>query len=148
MKESKKNIITFQYKFKKPKRLENDVFVIYSPKKITLKPGEMINLNMGIKIFLPKFIEGNANLLFSYSNQGLKLLNSNCISQIYNRNIEIEEVYTNLNSRLLPPWNLNFNLQNSNFTKTLTIKNRQELAYLSIFNNTGEEIKHTFKKKH
>ena len=146
MKKNKKNI-TFQYKFKKPKGLENDVFVIYSPKTFTLKPGEMINLDTGIKIFLPKFIEGKAHLLFSHSNQRLKLLNSSCISQIYNRNIEIEEIYTN-GKTVLPSWNLNFDLQNIYFTQSLTIKKRQELAYLSIFNNTGEEIKYNFEKKH
>ena len=148
MKNSKKTIITFQYKFRKLKQLENDVFVIYSPKKITLMPGEMIHVDMGIKLFLPKFIEGKANLLFSHSNQKLKLLNSNCISQIYNRNIEIEEIYKNGNVAELPSWNLNFNLQNMDFTESLTIKKRQELAYLNIFNNTGEEIKYKFQKKH
>ena len=147
MKKSKKNIITFQYKFKKPRRLENDVFVIHSPKTFTLKPSEMINLDTGIKIFLPKFIEGNAHLLFLHSNQGLKLLNSSCISQIYNRNIEIEEIYTN-GKTVLPLWNLNFHLQNIDFTQSLTVKKRQEIAYLSIFNNTEEEIKYTFEKKH
>ena len=143
-----KKVITFEYKFRKPRRLENDVFVIYSPNTFNLKPGEIINLNTGIKINLPKFIEGKVNLLFSHTNQKLKLLNSNCISQIYNRNIEMEEVYRSGSTEELPFWILNLNLQNLNFTQTLTVKKRQELAYLSFFNTTDRKLKYKFEKKH
>ena len=48
---------------------------------------------MQLKIFLPKNIQGSCYLSLSLSNQKLKLLNSNIISQKYNPNIEIEEIY-------------------------------------------------------
>ena len=89
----KKNENIILHKCKRPKRLENDVFVIYTPEKITIKPGEIKRINMQLKIFLPKHITGSCRLLLSYSNQKLKLLNSSVISQEYNQNIEIEEIY-------------------------------------------------------
>ena len=141
MRKSKDNVIMFQYKYKKPKRLENDVFVIYSPQKLTLKPGETTNLNMRLNIFLPRHVEGRCTLLLSHSQQNLRLLNSNLITQKYNRNIEID------NNDSLPAWSLNFELQNGNYTNELTIKNKQELAYFSLLLFKGEEITYKFQKK-
>ena len=56
MKKSQDNIVKFSYKRKnkRPKRLENDVFVIYTPEKITINPGEKKNINMQLKIFFTK----------------------------------------------------------------------------------------------
>ena len=138
--------VKFQYKKKKPKKLENDVFVIYSPERITINPGEIKNINMQLKIFLPKNIEGTCRLLLSLSDQKLKLLNSNFISQKYNPNIEIQEIYNEGNN--LPAWNLNFEILNGDFTKTVTIRNRQELGYFYLLSNGGEEITYKFEKEH
>ena len=101
MKKIEENTIKFSYKCKRPKRLENDVFVIYTPEKITINPGEIKNINMQLKIFLPKHITGSCRLLLSLSNQKLKLLNSSLISQEYNQNIEIEDIYKK--GKYLPP---------------------------------------------
>ena len=145
MKKNKDNVITFQYKCKKPKKLENDVFVIYSPQRLTIKPGETTHVNMKLKIFLPKYVEGRCTLLLSHSNQKLRLLNSSLITQKYNQNIEIDDIYKNKN---LPAWNLNFELFNGNYTETLTIKNKQELAYFHVIAGQREEITFKFEKKH
>ena len=85
MKSNEENTIKFLYKCKRPKKLENDVFVIYSPEKIMLTPSEIKLINMQVKIFLPKHITGSCRLLFSLSNQKLKLLNSSSISQENNQ---------------------------------------------------------------
>ena len=138
--------VKFQYKSKRPKKLDNDVFVIYSPKRITINPGEIKNVNMQLKISLPINMEGTCRLLLSLSNQKLKLLNSNLISQKYNQNIEIEEIYEQGNN--LPPWNLNFEILNGDLTKSVTIRSRQELGYFYLLPNRGEEIKYTFEKEH
>ena len=134
--------INFKYKFKKPRRLENDVFVIFTPKKITLEPGEEINLNVGIKIYLPKHVEGTCYLLSSLTEQNLKLLNSKCISQKYNHNIELEEVYRTE----LQPWILILNLQNTSLTRNLTIRSGKPIVFLNLY-NTREEIKYKFIKE-
>ena len=138
--------VKFQYKSKRPKRLDNDVFVIYSPKRITINPGEIKNVNMQLKIFLPKNIEGTCRLLLSLSDQKLKLLNSNFISQKYNPNIEIQDIYNEGDN--LPAWNLNFEILNGDFTKAVTIRNRQELGYFYLLSNGGEEITYKFEKEH
>ena len=143
MKKNKDNVVTFQYRCKKPKKLENDVFVIYSPRRFTIKPGETINVNMKLKILLPKYAEGRCRLLFSHSNQKLKLLNSNLITQKYNHNIEIEDIYRTNN---LPAWNLNFELFNGSYTDSLTVKSKQELAYFCLMTNKGEELTYKFEK--
>ena len=140
-----KNEIKFQYKGKRPKKLENDVFVIYSPKRITINPGEIKHINMQLKIFLPKHIEGTCKLLLSLSNQKMKLLNSSSIAQKYNQNIEIDEIYKH--EKDLPPWNLNFELLNGDFTKSITIKSKQELGYFFLLANKGEEMTYKFKKE-
>lgn len=137
------DIINFKYKFRKPKQLENDVFVIFSPKKITLSPGEDINLNVGVEISLPKYVEGTTYLLSSLRNQNLQLLNSKCISQKYNRNIEIEEIY----KKELQPWILILNLKNNSLIETLTIGKGKPIVFLDLY-NVGEEINYKFKKDH
>ena len=137
------DIINFKYKFKKPKKLENDVFVIFTPKKITLTPGEDIILNVGIEIFLPKYVEGTTYLLSSLKNQNLHLLNSKCISQKYNQNIEIEEIY----KKELQPWILILHLKNNSLIETLTIGKGKPIVFLDLY-NTGKEIHYKFKKEH
>ena len=141
-----KTKVKFQYKKRRPKKLENDVFVIYSPERIIINPGEIKNVNMQLKIFLPKNIEGTCRLLLSLSNQKLKLLNSNLISQKYNQNIEIQEIYEQGDN--LPPWNLNFEILNGDLTKTVTIRNKQELGYFYLLSRMGEEITYKFEKEH
>ena len=138
--------VKFQYKKKRPKKLDNDVFVIYSPERFTINPGEKKNVNLQLKIFLPKNIEGMCRLLLSLSNQKLKLLNSNLISQKYNCNIEIQDIYEQGNN--LPPWNLIFEILNGDLTKKVTIKSRQELGYFYLLPNRGEEITYKFEKEH
>ena len=39
---------------RRPRRLKNNVFVLYSPKRIRIQPGEKININMKLKIGLQK----------------------------------------------------------------------------------------------
>ena len=140
------NIIKFLYKCKRPRRLENDVFVIYTPEKITIDPGEIKKVNMQLKIFLPKHITASCRLLLSYSHQKLKLLNSSVISQEYNQNIEIEDIYKK--DEYLPPSNLYFELLNGNFTEQIKIKKQQEIGYFCLV-DTGrrEEITFEYEKE-
>ena len=100
---SSKKIVKFYYRnsTRRPKRLENNVFVIYSPEKIKLQPGEKRYVNMHVKIHFSKNIEGSCRTLYSLSNYGLKLLNSNTISQEINSDIDNPLTVDENN---LPPW--------------------------------------------
>ena len=143
---SSKEIIKFYYQksTRRPRKLENNVFVIYSPERIKLLPGEKIILNMGIKIDLPKNIEASCKILYSLSNYGLKLLNSNTISQEFNLNID-----NSLSNREnnLPSWILIFELFNKSFIQTLQIRKRQEIGYFFITNDRGKEIDFKYVKE-
>ena len=41
-----------------PRRLENNVFVLYLPERIKLQPGEIKSINMKIKLRLPDNLVG------------------------------------------------------------------------------------------
>ena len=136
---SSKEIVKFYYNksTRRPKRLENNVFVLYSPERIKLQPGERITINMGVKIKFSKNIEGSCTILHSLSNYGLKLLNSNTISQEFNLNIDN---FPSDDIDNLPPWTLIFELFNKSFTQTLQIRKRQEIGYFFVTNDRGKEI--------
>ena len=118
--------VKFYYKTtKRPKLLENNVFVLYSPQKLKFEPGEKKNVDMNIKINFPTNTTGSCRLLFGLSNCGLRLLNG---------------------ANLTNETNLHFEIFNSNFTNRLQINNRQEIGYV-VVNNTGTEIKYEYVKE-
>ena len=133
---SSKEIVTFYYHklIRRPKRLENNVFVIYSPERIELQPGETKSVNMGIKIKFSN-IEAGCRILYSLSNYNLKLLNSNMISQEMNL-----DNFLIIDENNLPPWSLTCELFNKSFTETLQIRKRQDIRYFFIRNDRGKEI--------
>ena len=61
---------------RKPRRLENNVFVLCSPERIKLQPGEIKPINIKIKLRLPNNLAGACTLLLALSNNNIKLLNS------------------------------------------------------------------------
>ena len=143
---SQKEVVEFFYQksTRRPKRLENNVFVIYSPEKIKLRPGETKIINMCVKITFSKNITGSCRILQSLTNYRLKLLNSNAISQEFNSNIQnFLTVYEND----LPGWILIFELINKNFNRMIEIRKRQEIGYFFITNNAGKEIDFKYKKE-
>ena len=146
MQKLSKEIIKFSYKktTRRPKRLENNVFIIYSPETIKLEPGDHKLINMKIKIFLPKGIEGSCRLLNLFSNERLILMNSNNISQELNSNIQNGHYYDLDN---LPPWNLNFELYNSNFTKQSRLKRKKNWDTFTYLMTEGKNYTSNTKKK-
>ena len=114
------------------------MFLLYiHQERIKLQPGEKITVNMGIKTEFSKNIEASCRILYSLSNYGLKLLNSNTISQEINLNIDN---FLSIDENNLPPWTLIFELFNKSFTQTLQIRKRQEIGYFFITNDRGKEI--------
>ena len=51
---SSKEIFKFHYSGRKPKKLENNVFIIYSPERIKLQPGERKFIDTQIKLYFSK----------------------------------------------------------------------------------------------
>ena len=72
---------------RRPERLENNVFILYAPERIRLQPDEVKEVNMKLKLKISRNIIGTSILLLTFSNRGLKLLNSNTIAQSENNRI-------------------------------------------------------------
>ena len=132
----------------RPKRLENNVFILYAPERIRLQPGEIKEVKMKLKLKFSKNIVGTCVLLQTFSNHGLQLLNSNSIAQSENNKIMQNYLTQNLDDRNLPPWFLSFELFNKNLNKIFQIRKGQEIGYFTVVNDAGKEIRHSFKKEH
>ena len=117
--------ITFHYKTKKPKLLENNVFVLYSPQKLQFEPGEKKIVDMKLNIKFSTNITGSCRLLFQLSNAGLYLQNSNYLSG---------------------NTNLHFEILNSNMTQTVEIRSKGEIGYFTP-DCVGTEIKYEYVKE-
>ena len=117
--------IKFHYKTKKPKLLENNVFVLYSPQKLKFKPGEKKIVDMKLNIKFSANVTGSCRLLFQLTNYGLYLQNSNYLSG---------------------NTNLHFEIVNSNMTQTVEIKSRHEIGYFTP-DCVGTEIKYEYVKE-
>ena len=132
---------------RRPKRLENNVFILYAPERIRLQSGEIKEVKIKLKLKFSKNIIGTCVLLQTFSNHGLQLLNSNSIAQSENNKIMQNYLTQNLDDRNLPPWFLSFELFNKNLNKIFQIRKGQEIGY-QIVNHAGKEIRHSFKKEH
>ena len=117
--------IKFHYKTKRPKLLENNVFVLYSPQKLKFEPGEKKMVDMKLNITFSANVTGSCRLLFQLANSGLFLQNSN---------------YLTGNT------NLHFEILNSNMTQTVEIKSRHEIGYFTP-DYVGTEIKYEYVKE-
>ena len=119
--------IQFYYKIKRPKLLENNVFVLYSPQRLKFEPGEKKMVDMKLNIKFPTDVRGNCRLLFQLSNAGLQLQNSNYLSA---------------------DTDLHFEIFNSNMTQTIEIKSKGEIGYFTPdYCCFGKEIQYEYVKK-
>ena len=117
--------IKFHYKTKRPKLLENNVFVLYSPQKLKFEPGEKKMVDMKLNIKFSANVTGSCRLLFQLSNAGLYLQNSNYLSG---------------------NTNLHFEILNSNMTQTVEIRSKGEIGYFTP-DCVGTEIKYEYVKE-
>ena len=118
--------IKFTYKIKRPKLLENNVFVLYSPQRLKFEPGEKKMVDMKLNIKFSTDVRGSCRLLFQLSNAGLQLQNSNYLSA---------------------DTNLHFEILNSNMTQTIEIKSKGEIGYFTPDYCFGNEIQYEYVKK-
>ena len=117
-------VIQFHYKGKRPKLLQNDVFILFSPQKLKFEPGEKKIVDMKLNIKFPSNVTGSCKTLLQLSNAGLQLLNGN---YLYG---DVE---------------LKFELVNLNLTQSFTIKSKSEIGYF-IPDYNGTEIQYEFVK--
>ena len=117
--------IKFHYKTKRPKLLENNVFVLYSPQKLQFQPGEKKIVDMKLNIKFSANVTGSCRLLFQLSNAGLQLQNSNYLSG---------------------NTNLHFEILNSNMTQTVEIRSKGEIGYFTP-DCVRTEIKYEYVKE-
>ena len=117
-------VIQFHYRNKRPKLLENDVFILYSPQNLKFEPGEKKIVDMKLNIKFPANVRGGCKLLFQLSNAGLQLQNSNY---------------------LCADANLHFELLNSNMTRAIEIKSKSEIGYF-MPECDGTEIQYQYVK--
>ena len=117
--------IKFHYKTKRPKLLENNVFVLYSPQKLQFQPGEKKIVDMKLNIKFSTNVTGSCRLLFQLANAGLYLQNSNYLSG---------------------NTNLHFEILNSNMTQTVEIRSKGEIGYFTP-DCVGTEIKYEYVKE-
>ena len=118
------SVVQFYYQIKRPKLLENDVFILYSPQKLKFEPGEKKIVDMKLNIKFPSNVRGGCRLLFQLSNAGLQLLNSNYLCE---------------------DAKLHFELLNSNITRAIEIKSKSEIGYF-IPDSNGTEIQYEYVK--
>ena len=117
-------VIQFRYKIKRPKLLEKDVFILYSPHRLTFQPGENKIVDMKLNIKFSTNISGSCKLLFRLSDAGLQLQNCHYLSE---------------------NTHLHFEIQNSSLTQSIVIKSQDEIGYF-IPNTFGEEIQYEYVK--
>ena len=123
---------------RRPRKLENNVFVLNTPERILLKPGETQIIKMKIKIHLSKNSVGCCTLLQTFSVNVLKLLNSQHISRETNT--------ANLCQPVDLPWYLTLEIFNQNINTIFQINKKQELGFFHILNDGVEEIRYIYKK--
>ena len=131
---------------RRPRRLKNNVFVLYSPKRFRIQAGEKINIDMKLKIRMQKNIVGSCTLLQTFEENGIKLLNSQHISS--EANIAFNQNYPDQQRDDLPPsWILTLEIFNRKMNVIFQLKKKQEIGFFAILNDRGEEIRHRYKKE-
>ena len=135
-----RNCIEFIYDktTRRPRRLENNVFVLYSSERIKLQPGEIKSINMKIKLRLPNKLVGACTLLPSLSYNNIKLLSSS--------HIAIDGVVASQNQPIGLPYVFALEIQNQNMNRTVQLRKKQELGFFTLLNEGTENIRHKFMK--
>ena len=114
--------------------MANDVFVLYTPERIKLQPGEIKIVDMKIHLKLSKNLVGSCVLLPSLTLQNIKLLNAYHIST---------------DSLMLKdsPYRVTLEIQNRNMNETIQLKSKTELGFFTILNSgSTEEVRYKFIK--
>ena len=119
---------------RRSKRLENNVFILYTPEKIRLRPGEVKKIKVKVKTRLSKDLVGCCTLLKAFSDNWIKLLNSQYISSESNTACFSQPVDS--------LWCLTLEVFNKDMSTVFQLNKKQEMEFFHILNNRGKEIRH------
>lgn len=90
--------------------MENIAFLLHSPERIRLQPGEIKSINVNIKFRLPTDLVGTCTLLPSWAENIIKLLNS--------FHIVTDLVTASQNQLVDLPYAFALEIQNQNMNRT------------------------------
>ena len=128
------NFVEISYSKRRPKTLENDVFVLCTPERIKLQLGEIKIVDMKLHLKLLKNIVWSCVLLPSLALQNIKLLSAYHIST---DSLTLKD----------SPYRLIFEIQNRNMNETIQLKAKTELGFFTILNSgSTEEVRYKFIK--
>ena len=120
---------------RRPKKIKNDVFVLYTPERRKLQPGEIKIVDMKLHLKLSKNLVGSCVLLPSLTSPNIKLLNAYSIST-YSLTLEDSS------------YRVIFEIQNRNMNETIQLKAKTERGFFTILNSAStEEVRHKFIKR-
>ena len=108
---------------RRPMRLQNNVFVLYTPEKVTIRPREIKTIKTKLKIRLSKNLVGCCVLLRTFSGNGIKLLNS--------QHISTETNFASSNQPVDLPWYLTLEIFNENMNTVFQLNKKQEMGFFS-----------------
>ena len=127
------NYVEISYSKRRPKKLENGVFVLYTPERIKLQPGEIKIVDMKLHLKLSKNFVKGCVMLPSLISHNIKLLNAYNIST---GSLTLED----------SQYRIVFEIQNRNMDKTIQLKAKTELRFFTILNGrTTEELRQIYK---
>ena len=127
------NYVEISYSKRRPKKLENGVFVLYTPERIKLQPGEIKIVDMKLHLKLSKNFVKGCVLLPSLISHNIKLLNAYNIST---GSLTLED----------SQYRIVFEIQSRNMDKTIQLKAKTELRFFTILNGrTTEELRQIYK---
>ena len=121
------NYVEISYSKIRPKKIENDVFVLYRPETMKLQPGEIKIVDMKLHLKLSKNLVGSYVLLPSLTSQNIKLLNAYHIST-YSLTLEDSS------------YRVIFEIQNRNMNETIQLKGKTERGFFTILNSGSAKI--------
>ena len=110
------NYAEISYSKRRPKKIENDVFVLYTRERIKLQPGEIKIVDMKLHLKLSKNLVGGCVLLPPLISHNIKLLNAYHIST---GSLRLED----------SPYRIVFEIQNRNINKTIQLKAKTKLGF-------------------
>ena len=105
---------------RRPKKLQNNVFVLLSSERIRLQPGESKKLDMKHAHSYQRYAKKDSN---------------------WKTVIKFRQIITQLNQHVNLPWKLQFELVNRSLNTVSSIRKKQELAFITPLNEGIEELR-------